>query len=115
MRCVKKGANIYINAYPFTYSGDMGRHNHPLLGLSVLASDPYRITTFLASQRVHASDPHGLCTLHYIRLGNGSDIICNDPPQRHNIIRFLALLIQTFQDVTHSSTTLAKAYLTAEF
>jgi len=38
----------------------VGRHNHPLLGPSVPASDPHGITPFLASQKVPASDPHRL-------------------------------------------------------
>jgi len=44
----------------------MGRHNHPLLGPSVPAGDPHRITPLLTSQQVPASDSHGL--VHAIPL-----------------------------------------------
>jgi hypothetical protein len=56
MKCV----NIRISTYPFSYSGDVGRRNHPLLGPIIPAGDPYEITTFLVSKRVPANDPHGL-------------------------------------------------------
>jgi hypothetical protein len=42
------------------FPGDVGRHNHPLLGPSVPASDPHGITQFLAAQQVPANDTHGL-------------------------------------------------------
>jgi hypothetical protein len=53
-----KGAFIHISTSPFP--GDVGRHNHPLLGPSVPASDPHGITPFLESQQVPASDSYGL-------------------------------------------------------
>jgi hypothetical protein len=40
--------------------GDVGRHNHPLLRLSIPAGDPDGIPSFLASQRVSDGDLHGL-------------------------------------------------------
>jgi hypothetical protein len=43
-----------------TYLGDVRRHNHPLLGPSVLAGDPHEITQFFESQRVPTGDPHKL-------------------------------------------------------
>jgi hypothetical protein len=58
--CVKKGVFIHISTSPFPYPGDVGHHNHPLLEPSVPAGDPHRITPFLASHRVLASNPHGL-------------------------------------------------------
>jgi hypothetical protein len=41
MRYVKKGGNIHISTCPFL--GDVGCHNHPLLGYSVPAGDFHEI------------------------------------------------------------------------
>lgn len=60
MRCFKKGANIHISTYSFSYLGHVGRHNHLLLGLRISTGDIHEITPFLASQRVPASNPHAL-------------------------------------------------------
>jgi hypothetical protein len=57
---VIKGASIHISISPSPYPGDVGHHNHPLLGLSVPANDPHGISPFLASQRAPASNLHGL-------------------------------------------------------
>jgi hypothetical protein len=73
----------------------VGRHNHPLFGPSV---------------------PHWACARsHHLRLGNGSDTICNDPPLMTQYCPLLAPPNQTFQEVTHPGITLAEARLTAEF
>jgi hypothetical protein len=59
-RCVKKCTNIHISTSSFSYLGDVGRHNHPILGPNVSVSDPHRITPFLTSQGVPDGDHHGL-------------------------------------------------------
>jgi hypothetical protein len=76
----------------------VGRHNHPFLGPSVLAGDP-----------------HGLVHVPHLRLGNGSDTICNNSPPMTQYCPLLAPPNQTFQEVTHPGTTLTEARLTAEF
>jgi hypothetical protein len=40
----------FIHKSTSPFPSDVGRHNHPLLGPSVSAGDPHRITQFLASQ-----------------------------------------------------------------
>jgi hypothetical protein len=45
-----KGVSIHISISPTLYLGDVGRHNHPLLGLSVPSGDPQEISPFLAFQ-----------------------------------------------------------------
>ena len=57
---VIKGESIHISTSPFSYLGDVGRHNHPFLGPSVPAGNPHGISPFLASQRMPASDLYGL-------------------------------------------------------
>jgi hypothetical protein len=52
-----KGVLIHISVSPALYPGDVGRYNHPLLGLSIPAGDPQEISLFLAFQQVPASDP----------------------------------------------------------
>jgi hypothetical protein len=59
-RCVKKGTNIHISTYLFSYPDNVGRHNQPLLGPSILTGDPHGITQFLASKRVPTGDTHRL-------------------------------------------------------
>jgi hypothetical protein len=71
-----RSVNIHIST--FTFPGDVGRHNHPLLGPSVPSADSHGITSFLASQGVPTSDPYGLVHAPPSQLRNGSDIICND-------------------------------------
>lgn len=56
--CVNKSENIHIST--FSFLGDMGRHNHPFLGPSASASDPYGFSSLLVSKQVLASDPHKL-------------------------------------------------------
>jgi hypothetical protein len=61
-RCVIKDAFIHISTSSFP--NDVGLHNHPFFGPSV-----------------PAGVPHWACARsHHLRLGNGSDTICNDSP-----------------------------------
>jgi hypothetical protein len=57
---IMKGVSIHISISSSPYLRDAGGYNHPLLGPSVLVGDPYGISPFLVSQRVPASDLHGL-------------------------------------------------------
>jgi hypothetical protein len=66
--CFNKDAFIHISTS--TFSSDVGRPNHPLLGPSVPAGDPYEIFLFLVSLRVPAGDPHGLMHAPHLKLGN---------------------------------------------
>jgi hypothetical protein len=87
----------------------------PLLGPSVPVGDPFGIPPLLASQRVPAGDPQACTHSHHIRLGNSSNIIRNDSPQRTQYCLLWAPPNQTSQEVSHPGTTLAEACLTAEF
>jgi hypothetical protein len=111
-----KGVSIHISTSPSPYLGDVGCHNHPLLGLSVPAGYPYGISPFLASQRAPASDLHGLVHVPPI-LGYAMALIPFVTPHLNDTqyCSLLTLPNQTFQEVTYPSTTLAKARLTAEF
>jgi hypothetical protein len=60
---VIEGESIHISTSP--YPDNVGRHNHPLSGPSVPAGGLHGL--------VHAPS--------HLRLGNGSDTICNIPPQ----------------------------------
>jgi hypothetical protein len=57
---VIKGVSIHISTSPSPHLGNVGHHNHPILGPSVPAGDPYGISPFLASKRAPTSDLHGL-------------------------------------------------------
>jgi hypothetical protein len=41
--CVKNNVNKHRSTSSFPYPGDVERHSHPLLGLSVPAGDPYDV------------------------------------------------------------------------
>jgi hypothetical protein len=73
MCCVKNGALVLIGSSWYysrrepeilkcksSFTDDVGRHNHPLLGPSVPAGDLHGITPLLASQKVPTDDHHGL-------------------------------------------------------
>ncbi|GLT72821.1 hypothetical protein SLA2020_447210 [Shorea laevis] len=83
------GATIHICAS--SSPGDVGRHNYPLFGPSILARDP---------SWTCARSPH-------LRLDNGFDTICNNSPTppTDTILSAFASLNQTSQEVTHSDTT----------
>jgi hypothetical protein len=75
------GAGLKNRQYPprpdpctaLSNPGNVGRHNHSLLGPSVSAGGLHGL--------VHAPS--------HLRLGNGSDTICNISPQMtHNIVHF---------------------------
>jgi hypothetical protein len=70
MLCVIKGAFIHISTSSFP--GDVGCHNHPLLGPSVPAGDPHRL--------VHAPTNSGkaMALIPFVTTH----------PQWHNIVRF---------------------------
>jgi hypothetical protein len=90
MRCVKKCANC-IFVHPHSYTKAMWDvTNYPPMGPRVPAGDPYEITTFLASQRVLAGDPHGIVHAPSI-LGWAMALIpfVTTNSQKHNIVRFL--------------------------
>jgi hypothetical protein len=77
-----KDVSIHISTFPSPYPGNVGHHNHHLSGPSVLVGEPYGISPFLASQRVPASDPSLACAHSpHLKLGNGSNTICNTSPQ----------------------------------
>jgi hypothetical protein len=65
---------------------------------------------------VPTGDPHELVHAPtHLRLGNGSDTICNYTPQMTQYCPLLVLPNQTSKEVTHPDTTLAEAHLIAEF
>jgi hypothetical protein len=51
----------------------------------------------------------------HLRLGNGSDTICNDLPPMTQYYPLLTIPNQTSQEVIHYGTTLVEARLTMEF
>jgi hypothetical protein len=58
---VIKGISIHISISPFPYPGDVGCHNHPLLGPSVPSGGLMGLAhSWHPSQRASASDLHGL-------------------------------------------------------
>ena len=58
---VIKGVRIHISTSPSPYPGDVGRHNHPLLGPSILVGGLMRLAhSWHPSQRASTSDLHGL-------------------------------------------------------
>jgi hypothetical protein len=91
----------------------MGRHNHPFLGLNVPTGDPHGISLFLVSQQVPASNLHGL--VHVPPISGWAMALIPFLIPHPNDTQYCLLLTppnQTSQEVTHPSTTLAKARLT---
>jgi hypothetical protein len=80
---VIKDVSIHISTSPSPYPGDVGHHNHPLLGPSVPAGGLVGLAhSWHSSQRASASDLHGFVQAPpYLKLGNGSNTICNTSPQ----------------------------------
>jgi len=75
-----------LRKYLFSYPSDVGRYNHLLLGPSVSACGPHGIPHSWRHNKCLLATIMSLCTLPHLKLGNGSDTIYNDPPQRHNIV-----------------------------
>ena len=56
---VIKGVSIYISTSPSPYLGEVGRHNHPLLGPNIPTSGLMGLAhSWHPSQRASASDLH---------------------------------------------------------
>jgi len=108
--------DVFIHISTFPFPGDVGRHNHPLLGPSVPAGDPHGITQFLASQQVPTGDLHGLIYGPPISGWEMALIpFCNNPPPMTQYCLLLAPPNQASKEVTYLGTTLAEARLTTEF
>ena len=114
---VIKGVSIHISTSPSPYPGDVERHNHPLLRPSVLAGGLMGLAhSWHPSQRASASDLHGL--VHAPPISGWAMALIPFVTPHPNVTQYCPLLAppnQTSQEVTHPSTTIAEACLTAEF
>ena len=116
MRFYHWGCKYTYKHIPSPYPGDVGHHNHPFLGPSVLAGSLMRLAhSWHPSHRASTSDLHGL--VYAPPISGWTMALIPFVTSYLNNTQYCPLLAprnQTSQEVTHPGTTLAKAYLTAK-